>query len=256
MTIIRPTTPSIHADDRAVISVLRAPARHVLGNLIAFVGLALGLEARRAPPEWVGNAIYANDKGNKRVKDTRVPTNNPTPIDADPTHPEASRPEPKVVKRMRFEGSSFKPVLDVDLRPDDPQGEPESAISAYQRQRHGTLEELMIGHFDVLDELERYATGANKLSVLYRRTQAERVMRCSLAVDFDPLDDGWTALEVANQILVIVQRSVSRRLKLNTLEVRVYQERFRQGEQRRYERTFSFDLANLNPPSLGLPDQI
>jgi hypothetical protein len=217
---------------------------------------SIRLETADAPSKWTGNAIYARENRKERVKDTHVPADHPTPVDAEPTPSEASRSEIKVVKRMRFEGSSFQPVFDADLRSDEPNNEFETPTNTYQRQRHGTLLESMIGHFDVLDELERYATDANKLSVLYRRTENERVIRCSLAVNFDPLEDGWMALEVANQILVIVQRSVSHRLKLGKLEVRVYQERFRQGEQRRFERTFSFDLANLNPPPLGSPDQI
>jgi DMSO/TMAO reductase YedYZ heme-binding membrane subunit len=214
-----------------------------------------GSNLEHAPSRWVGHAIYAHENRSERVKDTHVPTDNPTPVDTDSTRPEASNSEPKVVKRMRFEASSFQPVFETDLPPEDLNNEPKKFERTYEPQPQGTLLEAMIGHFDVLDELERYATDANKLSVLYRRTENERVMRCSLAVNFDPLEDGWTALEVANQILVIVERSVSRKLKLEKLEVRVYQERFRQGEQRRFERTFNFDLANLNAPPMPSPDQ-
>ncbi len=214
-----------------------------------------GNKLEHAPSRWVGHAIYAHGHRTERVKDTRVPADNPTPVDTDSTRPEASNSEPKVVKRMRFEASSFQPVFEADLPPEDLNNEPKKFERTYEPQPQGTLLEAMIGHFDVLGELERYATDANKLSVLYRRTENERVMRCSLAVNFDPLEDGWTALEVANQILVIVERSVSRTLKLEKLEVRVYQERFRQGEQRRFERTFNFDLANLNAPPMRSPDQ-
>jgi DMSO/TMAO reductase YedYZ heme-binding membrane subunit len=212
------------------------------------------LETSRPPSKWVGNAIYNRDHTSERNKATRVPADNPTPVDTDLTRLEAFNWEIKVVQRMRFAASSFQPVFEADLN-DDLNNEPEPLKNAYQAQPHGTLLEQMLGHFDVLDELERYATDANKLSVLYRRTENERVMRCSLAVNFDPLEDGWTALEVANQILVIVQRSVSQKLKLEKLEVRVYQERFRQGEQRRFERTFNFDLTNLNAPPIRSPDQ-
>ncbi len=207
------------------------------------------------PSRWVGNAIYTHENSTERHKATRVPTDHPTPVDTDSTRPEASSSEIKVVKRMRFEASSFQPVFEADLPPEDLNNESKKFERTHEPEPQGTLLEAMIGHFDVLGELERYATDANKLSVLYRRTENERVMRCSLAVNFDPLEDGWTALEVANQILVIVQRSVSQQLKLEKLEVRVYQERFRQGEQRRFERTFNFDLANLNAPPMLSPDQ-
>jgi hypothetical protein len=205
------------------------------------------------PARWTGHAVYAREHIPERIKATHVLAD--TLVDSDSSRPEISSLEIKVVQRMRFEASSFQPVFKADLPPEDLNNEPESLERTYQPQPQGTLLEAMSGHFDVLGELERYATDANKLSVLYRRTENERVIRCSLAVNFDPLEDGWTALEVANQILVIVERCVSKSLNLEKLEVRVYQERFRQGEQRRFERTFNFDLANLNAPPMRSPDQ-
>lgn len=221
-------------------------------------------ERPSAPPGWVGNAVYAHRDQHSR--DTRVPSAHPTPINPDPINPNPidaqartpeAQPEAQVVKRMRFQAPNFTPIIDYELDPDDGliSQEAEANRRAYSGQ-HGTLEESIMANLELLDRLEQYAGDANKLSVLYRRSEGERVLRCSLAVNFDPLEDGWTALEVANQILEIVRSFTPRGLKLVRLEIRVYQERFRQGEQRRFERTFSFDLGNLNPPSLELPDQM
>ena len=233
-------------------------------SLIAFSQLVwpsgnAARQRRKKLSGWVGNAIYANREENP--KSTRAPSDHPTPTEAEATRPEAStvesQPEPQVVKRMRFQAPNFTPIIDYELDPDDgpPSKETEETQRAYQRPQ-GTLEASIISSLELLDRLERYAGDADKLSVLYRRSEGERVLRCSLAVNFDPLEDGWTALEVANKILEIVREFTPRGLKLIRLEIRIYQERFRQGEPRRYERTFNFDLTKLEPPPLESPDQL
>ncbi len=234
----------------------------VCASLISFSQLVwpsgnAARQRRKNLSGWVGNAIYANREENP--KSTRTQTDHPT--EAEATRPEAStvesQPEPQVVKRMRFQAPNFTPIIDYELDPDDgpPSKETEETQRAYQRPQ-GTLEASIISSLELLDRLEQYAGDADKLSVLYRRSEGERVLRCSLAVNFDPLEDGWTALEVANKILEIVREFTPRGLKLIRLEIRIYQERFRQGEQRRFERTFNFDLTNLEPPPLESPDQL
>lgn len=249
---------------QALIAIGNASGLSGLGVMLATVALILARLRRpfqnvASQPNdssgWTGNAIYAHKDEN--TKDTRTPRDNPTPIDPDAIDAETSRPEPQVVKRMRFQGPNFIPIRDYELDPDDGTNgrEAEATPSAKPRQKHGTLEQSIISQLELLDQLEAYAGEAHKLSVLYRRSQDERVLRCSLGVNFDPLEDGWTALEVANQILEIVRRFSPLGLRLGRLEVRVYQERFRQGEQRRFERSFSFDLTRLGPPPLESPDQ-
>ena len=202
--------------------------------------------ARHTRTNWDGHAIHPTEHRSTRVTEIQATEDGaPTPLAPNTAtiSPETHAQEVQV-KRVRFDRSSFNPVAHDD-DPDDPP----LILQDLKQPPRNSLEQNLIEHLGLLDEIEQHAPDARKLSVLYRRTEEERVLRCSLAVNFDPKADGWTALEIANRFLKIVRFVASQRLSLQRLEVRIYQERFKEGASQRFERTFSFDLPSLDNTS-------
>lgn len=186
---------------------------------------------------WDGHAIHPTEHRNTRATEDGAPT--PLAPNTATISPE-TQAQAVQVKRIRFDRSSFNPVTDDD-DPDDPP----LIFPDLKQSSRNSLEQNLIDHLGLLGEIEQHAPSARKLSVLYRRTDEERVLRCSLAVNFDPKADGWAALEIANRFLRIVRFVASQQLMLQRLEVRIYQERFKEGASQRFERTFSFNLPSL-----------
>ncbi len=221
--------------------------------VLATVIYAVRMRRKRKPipagdthSNWNGHAIHPTEHRNPRATEDGTPT--PLALNTATISPE-TQTRAVQVKRIRFDRSSFNPVTDDD-DPDDP---PPIRHDLKQSSRN-SLEQDLIDHLGLLDEIEQHAPPARKLSVLYRRTDEERVLRCSLAVNFDPKADGWTALEIANRVLRIVRVAASQHLLLQRLEVRIYQERFKEGASQRFERTFSFDLPSLDKASTSEPE--
>jgi DMSO/TMAO reductase YedYZ heme-binding membrane subunit len=206
--------------------------------------------ARDTHTNWDGHAIHPTEHRNTRATEDGTPT--PLAPNTATISPE-TQAQAVQVKRIRFDRSSFNPVTHDD-DPDDDPDDPPPIRHALKQSSRNSLEQNLIDHLGLLDEIEQHVPDARKLSVLYRRTDQERVLRCSLAVNFDPKADGWTALEIANRFLRIVRFVASQQLLLQRLEVRIYQERFKEGASQRFERTFSFDLPSLDNASTPQSD--